>query len=357
MSENIGELRVLDTEEVKVNLAENKTYATNAFLEKVYNDRRDDVNILTCEETNIDTYKSEIKRKLEQCLLIEELDRKYSCPLTYKKEDEFLTFGIKVEKYHTTAISDLPFPIFVLRPEKPNGCQVMYCHGHDDLGIAGALLERYDKVRYHKNLPVLLAKAGFTVVAPDFIGFGENDYFGFPEGKNPKGSCFAHMAFLTTCGYSVAGLRVLQAMKTLDFMDAEGLNQKILGFGVSGGGMICEYLGILDKRIEAMCISCYASTYRNSILYKEHCVDNHVPGILKVGESHEILSTFAPRSLMTINGTWDRAFPLEGTNIAFPFLEKAYERVGGQYTGVIFEGKHEINAEEVLKWFETQALK
>ncbi len=344
-------LRQLITEEVMANLDKNKTYATNAFLEKVYNDKKAKDNLLTCQESAIDSYKQKLTKDLEECLCIQEMDEKYSCQMTYSKEDVFETFGIKVEKYYVSAIEDLPFPVFVLRPEKPNGCQVLYCHGHDDLGIAGALLERCDKIRYHKNLPVLLAKEGFTVVAPDFVGFGENNYFGFPEGKQPKGGCFAHMAFLTAAGYSVAGLRVLQAVKSLDFMVAEGLNDRILGFGVSGGGMICEYLGVLDKRVQAMCISCYASLYRNSILYKEHCVDNYVPGILKVGESHEILSAFAPRALMTINGTWDRAFPVEGTNIAFPFLEKVYERVGGEYTGVIFEGKHEINAEEVLKWF------
>lgn len=346
--------RTLTTEEVKANLAENKTYATNTFLERIYNDKKKKENLLTCEQSAIDGYKKQMRKDLDKCLCIQEMDEKYSCQLTYEKEDEFETFGIKVEKYHVSAIQDMPFPIFVLRPKNPNGSQVLYCHGHDDLGIAGALLERYDKVRYHKNLPVLLAKEGFTVIAPEFVGFGESDYFGFPEEKKPRGGCFAHMAFLTAAGYNVAGLRVLQAKKALDFMDAKRLNQRVFGFGVSGGGMICEYLGILDKRIQAMCISCYASLYRNSILYKEHCVDNYVPGVLKVGESHEILSAFAPRALMTINGTYDGPFPIAGTKIAFPFLEKVYERIGGTYTGVIFEGKHEINADEVLKWFTAQ---
>lgn len=348
-------VRVLQTEDVKENLASNKTYATNAFLEMVYEDKKKKENLLTCEESQMDAYKTNIAKELKECLRLEELDAAYGCPLKYQLVDTFETFGVQVEKYSVFAIEKLPFPVFVLRPQKPNGAQVLYCHGHDDLGIAGALLERYDKVRYHKNLPVLLAKAGFTVVAPEFAGFGENDYFGFPEEKQPKGGCFAHMAFLTVAGYSVAGLRVLQGLKTLEFMEAEKLNQRILGFGVSGGGMICEYLGVLDPRIQAMCISCYASLLRNSILYKEHCVDNYVPGILQVGESHEILSTYAPRPLMTINGTWDRAFPVAGTNLAFPFLEKVYQRVGGEYKGVIFEGKHEINTEEVLGWFAQHA--
>ncbi len=326
-------------------------YQTNDFLEMVYEDARAKTDLLRCTEEEIPAYQKEIKTKLENCLHIAKLDQAYGCKMTYKKESDFETFQVSVEKYELSAIKRLPFPVYVLRPDQPNGRAVLYCHGHDDLGIMGALLERHDKIRYHKNLPVLLAKAGFTVVAPEFAGFGESDYFGFPEGKQPRGGCFAHMAFLTAAGYSIGGLRVLQAIKTLDFMEAVGIGKDVIGFGVSGGGMVCEYTGVLDQRITAMAISCYASLYRNSILYKEHCVDNYVPGILQVGESHEILSAFAPKPLLTINGTKDRAFPLAGTQIAFPFLEKVYQRLGGRYTGVIFEGKHEINEEKVLEWF------
>lgn len=329
-------------------------YSTNRFLEKVYKNKKAKETILTCPEDQIDIYKQTIKTKLAECLKLAELDSVYSCDPTSVKQSEFTTFGVTVEKYCLSAISELPFPVFVLRPQTPNGKQVLYCHGHDDLGVMGALLERYDKVRYHKNLPVLLAKEGYTVVAPEFAGFGDSDYFNFPEGKQPRGGCFAHMAFLTVAGYSVAGLRVLQAKKTLDFMESIGLGDRIYGFGVSGGGMVCEYLGVLDERITGMCISCYASLFRNSILYKEHCVDNYVPGILEVGESHEILSTFSPRPLMTINGIYDRAFPVAGTQIAFPFLDQAYARAGGNYYSVIFEGKHEINPEEVIAWFNEQ---
>lgn len=344
----------MTTEDVIKNNEENRAYATNAFLQKVYEDARAKMNVLNCPEDQLEQYKADLKEKLEQTLRLSQLDNLYGTQMTYEKVLEFTQFDLTIEKYTLNAIDSLPFPVYIIRPQKENGAQVLYCHGHDDLGVMGALLERHDKIRYHKNLPILLAKEGFTVVAPEFAGFADCDYYGFPEGKQPKGGCFAHMAFLTMAGYSIGGLRVLQAQKTLDMMQQMGLDKKILGFGVSGGGMVCEYLGVLDERIEAMCISCYASLYRNSILYKEHCVDNFISGMLQVGESHEILATFAPRPLMTINGIWDRAFPVAGTNIAFPYLEEAYKKQGGEYTGVTFEGKHEINAEEVLKWMSAQ---
>ena len=329
-------------------------YSTNRFLEKIYEDSRPKENLRDCLTEEMESCRERLLHDLENCLCIRRMDSAYGCQLTYKKETTFQEFDVDIHKYTLSAISDMPFPVYVLEPEKPNGMQVLYCHGHDDLGIMGALLERHDKIRYHKNLPILLAKAGFTVVAPEFAGFGESDYLNFPEGKRPKGGCMAHTAYLTMAGYSIAGLRVLQALKTLDFMDATGLGGTIYGFGVSGGGMICQYLGVLDQRVKGMAISSYVSPFRTSVLHQEHCVDNYTPGILQVGESHEILAAFAPRPLLTINGAYDRAFPVAGSNQAFPFLEAVYKRTGGDYTGIIFQGKHEIDQEEVLNWFAGQ---
>ena len=160
-------------------------YTTNRFLQKVYEDTKAKKNILNCPEDEIASYKKELTLNLENCLRIRELDEAYGCQLTYNKETEFQEFGVDIEKYCLSAITDLPFPVYVVKPENPNGMQILYCHGHDDLGIMGALLERYDKIRYHKNLPILLAKEGFTVVAPEFAGFGDSDYLDFPEGKRP----------------------------------------------------------------------------------------------------------------------------------------------------------------------------
>lgn len=87
-----------------------------------------------------------------------------------KSEDNFEEMSIQIDKYRVDAIDGLQFPVYHVKPEKPNGKKILFLHGHDDLGIMGALLERHDKVRYHKMIPLKLAKEGYDVYAPEFIG-------------------------------------------------------------------------------------------------------------------------------------------------------------------------------------------
>ncbi len=335
----------------------NQQYLTNEFLERLYEKIQPEKDLLSCEEQEIEPFKKEQKRKLRDILKIDELNQMFHKELIYEYESNMESMGITIDKYKLEVIEGLDFPVYHIKPLKPNGKTVFYLHGHDDLGIMGGLLERTDKVRYHKMIPVKMALEGYDVIAPELIGYGESGFWGFPKGEERICGCLINDKYLTLAGFSIVGFRVYQSMRTLDWVEKMELGDNITGFGISGGGMICQHISVLDDRIRKVLVACYSNTYKHSILAKEHCTDNYVPGLLRIGDSYKLLSLAAPKPMLTVNGIWDRGFPQEGSKIAFEYLKNVYEHLGVEerYEGILFEGRHEIDEQIIIDWLNRQA--
>lgn len=338
-------------------MEENKHYLTNDFLEHLYKSIQPEEDLLNCPKERIDEVRQDGIGRIREILKIDELKKMFDLNIKYELDSTMESMGVSIEKYQLNAVQELPFPVYHILPNQPNGKVILYLHGHDDLGIMGALLERYDKERYHKMIPLLLAKEGYHIIAPELIGYGDARFFDFPTGTEKLNGCVANSHYLTLAGFNIAGFRVYQAMRTLDYMEKIKLCEDVTVFGISGGGMISQQLAVIDGRIHKVLIASYANTYRNSVLNKEHCIDNYVPGLLRAGDSYKLLSLVAPRPLLTVNGISDRAFPEAGSKIAFDFLEKVYERLGvsNHYQGILFEGMHEIKSDIIIKWLKENA--
>lgn len=226
---------------------------------------------------------------------------------------------------------------------------ILYCHGHGN-GCAETLNPAVPG--YHKNLPLALAEQGYTVVVPEFVGFGEVvlEQFQQPDERG----CYANTTHLLMYGITLVGLRVWQAMSCLDLIVTETKATGPIGVcGISGGGMVCSLLAALDSRAEATVISSYTNTFAQSILAMHHCIDNYIPGILHIGESPELIALAAPRKLMILSGDKDPIFPVAATKEAINRITRLYALLGqeSQIHGVIFDGSHEMMVEPVLDWF------
>lgn len=335
----------------------NHKYLTNDFLMQLYDHIQPEKDLLTCEKAEMTSFREQQKSRFRQIMQLDELGQMFDKEITYEHDLNMESMGIHIDKYKVSAIQGLDFPIYHIKPTKPNGKTVLYLHGHDDLGIVGGLLDRTDKVRYHKIIPVKMALAGYDVIAPELIGLGEAGFYGFPKGEEKTCGCLINQRYLIMAGFSLGAFRVYQAGRTLDFIEKLGLNMDITAFGISGGGMTCQHLSVLDDRIQKVLVACYANTYKHSVLAKEHCPDNYTPGLLRMGDSYHLLSLVAPKPLLTVNGLWDRGFPEEGSRIAFEYLEQVYERwdAKDQYEGVLFQGKHEIDEDIILDWLKRMA--
>lgn len=328
-------------------------YSTNKFLNKLYNSVQPEKKIIDLNNAEFEEEKKIRVEKLKELFKLDELNQLFDKEITYKVEDNFEEMSIQIDKYRLDAIEGLEFPVYHIKPENPNGKVILYLHGHDDLGIMGALLERHDKVRYHKMMPLKLAKEGYEIYAPELIGHGDAHYEDFPTGSGKNAGCVPNSNFMTLLGFSLGGFRVYQTIRTLDFIEKLGVSNKLTVFGISGGGMTAEQILPLEDRLDSGVIACYPNTYEKSILAKDHCCCNYVPGLLRMGDSYELLALSAPKKLYTVNGKADRGFPMAGSEEAFKYLRQVYDNLGisDNYTCELIEGRHEISEEAILAWF------
>lgn len=330
----------------------NDAYITNPFLMNLFEEVQPDKTLQNCELSEMGQVREAKCRIVREIFKLDELEEHFGQPVSYAKDDQMESMGITIDKYCLHAVKGLDYPVYHVRPERPNGKTVLYLHGHDDLGIMGALLDRSDKVRYHRIIPVKLALEGYDVIAPELFGLGEAGFYGFPRGEERISGCLVNARYLAMADFSLAGMRIFQAMKAIDMIEKMGLNMNITAFGISGGGMSVQQLSAVDDRVKSLIVACYANTYQDSILAKEHCACNFTPGLLRVGDSYQLLALSAPKPMLTVNGQWDRGFPEAGSRKAFEYLEQIYARMGAsdKYKWELIEGRHEIHEDVIIDW-------
>jgi pimeloyl-ACP methyl ester carboxylesterase len=131
-------------------------------------------------------------------------------------------------------------------------------------------------------------------------------------------------------GKSLAGLRVWDVMRTVDYIQSrpEAMLQDIGCLGLSGGGVVALYAAALDDRLSTVVIDGALCTFRASIMAIEHCADNYVPGLARYAETHDVAGLIAPRPLLVEHGTEDPIFPIEGVRQAYRQLARVYTFLG-----------------------------
>lgn len=269
------------------------------------------------------------------------------------------------QKVEYTIAEKLIVPAYVLIPRNRNSQlpAVVACHGHgfgckDIVGLNPDGTENKDNPGYQKWFAVELVKRGFVVIAPELIGFGEVRLPADQNDPNPeKHSCVRLSTRLLLYGQTMAGLRTYQIMRTIDYLSArsEVDSLRIGCMGISGGGTVCTLAAALDDRIKAAVISGYISTYKDSIMAMDHCIDNFVPGILKYGEMADIAGLIAPRPLLLESASDDHIFPIAAAKHAFQRLQSIYSVAGapGNVDQDAFAGTHEISGAKAYDWLQT----
>ena len=167
-------------------------------------------------------------------------------------------------------------------------------------------------------------------------------------------SCYSLASQLLLYGKTLAGLRVFECQRVLDFMEEfEEIDASRIGsMGISGGGLIAAFTSVLDKRIQATVISGYTNTFKGSIMNRRHCLDNYVPGILQYTEMPELLALMVPRPLFVESGKMDHLFPVKETEKAIKLIKNIYSKRNVEYlvNWQLFEGGHEICGDQSFEW-------
>lgn len=335
-------------------------FLVSEFLDMLYEDGR--AQFVSPSQTGKDQwedYKAGRLAEIRHFLRVDLLESRYEEALHFTLLETSQEEGVAVEKYRVERIKKLPLCVYVLRPETGNGKALLYLNGHDPRGAKGVFAEEYTEGsdqdgerRSRKSLAMEMASMGYLVLIPELFGFGDAKRNDAPDGTDACASCSMLEPRLLNCGFNLVGMRVFEAMKTLDFAEAAFGVHTFGVYGISGGGQVCNYTGVLDERIEAVMVAGYPNLYKYSILAMDHCICNYIPGQLDQGESHEVTALAAPKKLLTINGKNDPIFPLQGSLEAFAFLDGIYEKLGvpERYTHVLFDGGHENSVPDVCKW-------
>lgn len=274
--------------------------------------------------------------------------------------------GYIQERVEITTYAGLRMPIYILIPNevsvtKESRPAIVACHGHgygsrEISGMEPDGSPRAGEPGLHKDFAVALVHRGYVVAAPELLGFGDRR---LKEDRNePPGvsSCTKIAAHLLMVGKTLAGHRIYETMRVLDYLSTRpDVNSDRIGsMGISGGGLVTAFTAALDERCRAAVVSGYANTFQGSILDRNHCLDNYVPGILREAELPDIIGLIAPRPLFIEAGSEDQVFPLHPAREAYARLTEIYGQYAAQNSlgADFFIGGHEISGAKAYDWLE-----
>ncbi|MEH7386261.1 alpha/beta hydrolase family protein [Bacillus sp. JJ1521] len=274
-----------------------------------------------------------------------------------KVYDQYTRYSIEI-----TTLPTIRLQMYVLVPNNLEGKKapaILALHGHgygnkDIVGLDPYGNDRKGDPGLHKDFAIELVKRGFVVMAPELIGFGERNYSNDIRQSPSDNSCYSLASQLLLYGKTLAGLRVFECQRVLDFMEEyEEIDATRIGcMGISGGGLVAAFTSILDKRIQATVISGYTNTFKGSIMNRRHCLDNYVPGILQSAEMPELIGLMVPRPLFIESGKMDHLFPVKETENAIEQIKSIYSERNVEHLvhWQLFEGGHEICGDQSFDW-------
>ena len=237
-----------------------------------------------------------------------------------------------LERWRLWVESTFPLPFYLLRPpqvEEPTPL-VVTPHGHNHphiyVGLAQNEAEEETIQEGERDIAVQAVREGYYVIAPTTRGFGETRT-GVDKGADNLHSCRTHLMHGLLVGRTPIGERVWDMMRLIDWAAALPMidAERIAMTGNSGGGTITLFAAACDPRIAVAMPGCYFCTFQGSIGSIHHCDCNYVPGILRLGEMHDVAGLIAPRPFCAIAGEDDAIFPIE-------HVRHAYERLKAVYT-------------------------
>lgn len=249
-------------------------------------------------------------------------------------------------------------PVYILKPKRATdplpGVLALHGHGYgvkDIVGLWEDGQERNVPDGYHKDFGVALCLRGFAVAAPEISCFGERQtdfsYLNHTLGQDDPTTCQHTATLAFHLGSSAVGLRVMDAMRLVDYLETrpDFDTHRLGAMGISGGGMHTFFSTCVDTRIQASVISGYFCSWKHSIFGMHHCTCNYVPGLHRFGEIYDLAGLLAPRPLLVEAGTRDPIFPIDGVKESVARAQEIYRLLGKENNleSDYFEGRHQIH--------------
>jgi cephalosporin-C deacetylase-like acetyl esterase len=210
---------------------------------------------------------------------------------------------------------------------------------------------------YHNDFGQALARAGFVVLCPDMMGFGERA--GDPNWLRYrfKEPCDSHSLALDFLGdTTLAAVHLNDLQKAIDYLQSrpEVDPERIGMAGCSVGGVWTAWAAAMDGRVKAAAVSnCYPNT-RRMILGKKLglCGSNVVRGMAAMAETPDVLALVAPRPLFVQVGLHDPMGQATDDIESLQVAKSVYDLLGcgEKFETELFPGGHEIKVDSMLAW-------
>lgn len=200
---------------------------------------------------------------------------------------------------------------------------------------------------YQADFALQAVAHGYAVLAIEQLAFGRRrDARARRQGPDAS-SCQVMSGTALMEGVSMTGWRVRDAMAAVTWLRTrpEVDPGRIAVMGISGGGLTALFTAALDRRVAAAVVSGYLNYFRTSIMAIPHCIDNFIPGLVRVAEMPDVAGLIAPRPLFAESGTRDDIFPVAAARSAFARATRVYRVLGvPRACGLeIFPGIHQFS--------------
>ena len=192
-----------------------------------------------------------------------------------------------------------------------------------------------------------LARRGAIVLAPDNAGMGERDVCDPDAGER---GCRLVWFRLNQMGLDLTGFRVFDLMAGINLLTARNdVDGRRIGCaGLSGGCWLSQVLTALDRRIKAVILSGFFTTFVQTA-WHGHCICHHPFGIGRICDMPDISALIAPRPQFVESGISDAPYPHEP---AFGMVRNAYELLdAGENLGLHrYRGGHMFHGGKSIPW-------
>jgi len=334
-------------------------FITDDFIKKLYQRTKPSLAFKAKNKKEFLIWQKTLKDKIRELLGAwpEPADLK---PALYSREEKEKYIR---EKWIIQSEKDCYVPLYLLIPKglKERVPAILCCHGHGPYGkdpIAGVDFnntERKNNIFSHNyNYGEQMAGKGFIAICPDWRSFGER--VGYADPFPGRDKCNVHFIQHLILGETLLGANIFDGMRVIDFLiTRKEVDKNRIGcMGLSFGGTMTTYMALLDERIKAADIICYAtSTEHYAINRPNFCGSQLVPYLYQYADVGDVISAIASKPLLIESGANDTCFYLHSAKKAHQIVKEAYKaaKAKNDLWIEIFPGAHSFSGGKAFEFF------